>query len=87
MNKKIKRILTAMAALRFPMRIENFGVDESAASITIVWILYDDGTVKRLEIMRGDEKYCRNKNCFYIPFSDKEARQILEFATEPITRL
>ncbi len=87
MDKKIKRILTATGAMRFPLRTATFGVDESAASITIVWKLYNDGTVKRSKIVRGDEEVYRNVDGFYIPFSDEEARQILELATEPITRL
>ena len=32
MDKKIKRILTATGALRFPMRIENFGVKKEGPS-------------------------------------------------------
>lgn len=84
MDKKIKRILTATGAMRFPLRTSTFGVDESAASITIVWKLYDDGTVERSKIVRGKDEVYRD---VYIPFSDEEAGQILELATEPITRL
>lgn len=81
MDKKIKRILTATGTVRFEKACSPSGNGLFTVVVTVIYKLYEDDTI---EIVKPN---LNEPNQLYAPLSLEDARQILELATEPITRL